>query len=81
MESSQSSSKLSAEVDGKDIEDTFGPVLQLYHDYSGILETYRKTKFMQDLYNDIKAQVQKIKVILNTELDQVKSSPPPLVQE
>lgn len=30
---------------------------------------------MQDLYNDIKGHVQKVKVILNSELDALKASP------
>ncbi len=37
-----------------DIKEIFGQILYLYQDYSEILVTYKKTKFMQELYNDIK---------------------------
>lgn len=46
-----SSAPLPREVD---LEDIFGHGLSLYRDYSEILTTYKKTKFMQDLYTDIK---------------------------
>ena len=55
-----------------DIEEIFGKTLLLYQDYSEILVAYKKTKFMQELYNDIKGYVQKVKVILVNELDAIK---------
>ena len=55
-----------------DIDEIFGKTLLLYQDYSDILIAYKKTKFMQELYNDIKGYVQKVKVILVNELDTIK---------
>lgn len=34
---------------------------------------YKKTKFMQDLYSDIKSYVQKVKIILTAELETLQS--------
>lgn len=45
----------------------------LYQDYSDILIVYKKTKFMQDLYSDIKSYVQKVKIILTAELETLQS--------
>lgn len=47
--------------------------MNLYQDYSGILVVYKKTKFMQELYTDIKSYVQKVKIILTAELDVIKN--------
>lgn len=58
--------------DGIDIEGIFGDVLQQYADYSDVLIAYKKTKFMQDLYSDIKQLIGKVKVILLNELDVLK---------
>lgn len=57
------------------IEELFSQPLLVYQDYNDILLQYKKTKFMQDLYTDIKQNIQKVKQILNTELDQVKANP------
>jgi len=59
---------------GADLETIFRGPLQLYSDYSEILVAYSKTKFMQDLYRDIKTQVQKIKVGLSSELENLKGA-------
>ena len=56
-----------------DIGEIFGKTLQVYQDYSDILIVYKKTKFMQDLYNDIRSYVQKVKVILANELEAIRS--------
>ena len=56
-----------------DISEIFGKTLQLYQDYSDILIVYKKTKFMHDLYNDIRSYVQKVKVILTNELEAIKN--------
>ena len=74
----QQSSKIGSQEsvesgDGVDIEGIFGKVLKLYADYSDVLIAYKKTKFMQDLYNDIKQLISKVKVILLNELDSLKS--------
>lgn len=55
------------------LSDIFGKPLSLYYEYSDILVIYKKTKFMQDLYNDIKSQVSKVKVILQNELEKIKT--------
>lgn len=61
--------------DPVNISQLFGQPLTIYMDYNEILLQYKKTKFMQDLYNDIKGHVQKVKVILNAELEALKASP------
>ena len=55
--------------------DVFGSTLQIYQDYYDILLVYKKTKFMQELYSDIRANVQKIKVILTQELENLRHNP------
>lgn len=47
-----------------DVKQVFGQTLQIYQDYSGVLIVHKKTKFMHDLYQDIKQHIQKVKVIL-----------------
>lgn len=42
---------------GLDVQAIFGKTLNLYKDYSDILIVYRKTKFMENLYNDIKSNI------------------------
>ena len=64
--------KSSSSENNLDIEEIFGKTLLLYQDYSEVLIAYKKTKFMQELYNDIKGYVQKVKVILVNELDAIK---------
>jgi len=64
--------KSSSSENNMDIDEIFGKTLLLYQDYSDILIAYKKTKFMQELYNDIKGYVQKVKVILVNELDTIK---------
>ena len=66
-------SEASEDVVKVDLGEIFGKALSLYHEYSDILIVYKKTKFMQDLYNDIKANVQKVKVILQNELEKIKT--------
>ena len=60
-------------IESKDLEAVFGKTLGLYEEYSDILLVYKKTKFMQDLYNDIKTYVQKVKAILTSELEKIKN--------
>ncbi len=56
-----------------DLEAIFGKTLQLYEEYSDILIVYKKTKFMEDLYNEIKSYVQKVRTILTNELEKIKN--------
>lgn len=44
-------------------------MLEAYESYADVLVNYRKTKFMQQLYADIKQLVGKVKHILLAELD------------
>lgn len=71
-EAFQRMNKSSSSENNLDIDEIFGKTLLLYQDYSEILIAYKKTKFMQELYNDIKGYVQKVKVILVNELDAIK---------
>ena len=61
------------EENPKELSEIFGKTLGLYEEYSDILIVYKKTKFMQDLYNDIKNNVQKVKTILTNELEKIKN--------
>jgi hypothetical protein len=67
------SRSISDEIQSIDIQSIFGKTLGLYQDYSDILIVYKKTKFMQDLYSDIKSYVQKVKIILTAELETLQS--------
>jgi len=62
------------------LEAIFGGYLQLYADYSEILVAYSKTKFMQELYKDIRVQIQRVKAILAQELETAKEATPQLTQ-
>ena len=53
----------------KDLEILFGEVLRAYADYSDVLVAYKSTKFMANLYRDIKTLLQKVKLLLLAELD------------